>query len=122
MKRRPVQDAVRRQRRTDRLGPDAACALCGVRTPEALIVVDRSLLERHHVVGRANDGDLTVPVCRNCHAVLTEGQLAHGVPLSRPRSDRERIANGLHALGAFLPDLGKRLSEWSDNLRKGLNE
>ncbi len=116
MTQNPVQNAVRQKRREERLGPDAACALCGVPTPEALLCVDRSLLEEHHVVGRANDRDLTIPVCRNCHAVLTEGQLAEGVPLTRQRSLLERLRAILLALAAFLTHLADRLRKWAEHV------
>ena len=80
----PIRTDARRARRVRALAPDAACVLCCVTTLEALIAADRTLLEAHHACGRANDPALTVPVCRNCHAVLTEGQRAAGASLAQP--------------------------------------
>lgn len=73
--------------------------LCGVTTPEALLRVDHTILEAHHVFGRANDANTTMIVCRNCHAVLTEGQRASNTPLTARQSERERVI--ARALAAF---------------------
>ena len=116
MEQDPIRTDGRAMRRERRLGADAACALCGVTTPAALTLVNRSLLEEHHAAARAHDGALTVPVCRNCHAILTEGQLRAGVSFAPEASAPERLAAALRALGAFLCDLGARLIEWADRL------
>lgn len=109
----PIRADARRARRARLLGPGAACARCGVSTPETLIAVDRSILEAHHPCGRANDGGLTVPVCRNCHAELTEGQRAAGTSFSPPPTVLHQIAAALASFFAFLADLAERGMAWA---------
>jgi hypothetical protein len=48
------------------------CVGCGVLTPN---------LEAHHVAGQHNHQTLTVPVCIECHRILSGWQLASGVEL-----------------------------------------
>lgn len=110
-----AQNMAREERRARRLGADAACEFCGCTTPEALTLVDRTLLEVHHVAGRAHDG-LTVPVCRNCHAVLTEGQRVAGVDFAPQATTLERLAQVLRSLGAMLCLVGESLQAWADAL------
>ncbi len=112
----PIQNDARRARRERTLGPDAACILCGTTTPEALLRVNRSLLEAHHVVTQAHDDALTLPVCRNCHALLTEGQHLHGVIFQQRSTIPERIAVILTALSAFFHTLGDTLATWAASL------
>jgi hypothetical protein len=108
----PIQNDVRRARRERVLGPDAACALCGVTTPEALLRVDRSLLQAHHVLSEAIDDTFTVPVCRNCHAILTEGQLRQGCAFQPQRTIPEcLIAIFAHLCALFL-DLAALFTMW----------
>ncbi len=118
MEQNPIQNDVRRARRGRKLGANAACLLCGETTPEALRLVRRSLLEPHHVVGAANGPDLTVPLCRNCHAKVTEDLQAHGVDLRhiQGRNLLETIAAILKAAGAFLITLGQKFLEWGERL------
>jgi hypothetical protein len=100
----PIANDRRAARREHTLGEDAACAFCGERTPETLISVSRTTLEeQHHVSGRTNDSDLTVLLCRNCHALVTEGQLRLGVDLRRDtqRTVLERQEGALISQAAF---------------------
>jgi hypothetical protein len=62
----------------------AVCALCGYANPVALIAVDKTLLEEHHVVGAAFDDGTRIPLCRNCHAEITEGIRGTGASM-RPQ-------------------------------------
>src|SRR5271165_6870425 len=75
----PIQNEVRRARRVRRLAPGAACCLCGETEPAALRMetVRRStlrLLDAHHPLGEANDEELVLPLCLNCHAKATAAQ------------------------------------------------
>ena len=119
MEHSPIQNDARRARRQRKLGTDAACLRCGTTTPEVLLRANRSLLDDHHVVGRAHDVALTVPLCRNCHAILTEGQLAHGVDLrhGQERTAPEMVAAILDALAAFFYALAEAASRWAGQLR-----
>lgn len=114
----PARTAARRRRRIERLGPDCACALCGYRNPSALVLVSRTLLEAHHVFGRKRDWGLTVVLCRNCHAEITEDLMRAGVPMVRERDPRRRVAFALLSAAVFfkkyansLEKLGRHLME-----------
>ncbi len=112
----PMNSAARHARRHRRFDPDAACIRCGTTTPETLAPVRRRFLEDHHVCGRANDDSLTVPVCRNCHAILTEGQQAAGVVFHAPPTLLHQLAAALASLFAMLHDLSERGMEWAHAL------
>lgn len=112
----PIRSDARWARRSRLHGPGAACARCGLTTPETLFAADRSILEAHHVCGRANDGGLTVPVCRNCHAELTEGQRAAGATFAAPPTVLHQIAAALASVFAFLTDLAERGAAWAGAL------
>lgn len=108
----PLGNAARSAARERRFTPDAACIRCGITTPETLVPARRSFLEAHHVCGKANDAGLTIPVCRNCHAVLTERQQAAGVTFAAPPTLLHQIASALESLLAFLYDLCERGMDW----------
>ena len=112
----PLATAARRARRERRFDHDAACIRCGITTPEMLVPVKRRFLEDHHVCGRANDEALTVPVCRNCHAILTEGQRSAGVIFDAPPTLLHQLAAALASLFAMLHDLSERGMEWAHAL------
>lgn len=118
----PMQTAARRARREQRFSPNAACVRCGLTTPDALIAVRRPFLEMHHVCGRANDDSLTTPVCRNCHAILTEGQHAVGVTFTAPPTLLHQIAAALTSFFAFLRDFAERGMAWTDALSRLITE
>lgn len=108
----PIRTATRHTYREHRFRPNAACVRCGITTLETLVPVRRALLEAHHVCTRASDEGLTVPVCRNCHAVLTEGQRATGVTFDVPPTLLHQIAAALESLFAFLYELCERGMDW----------
>ncbi len=108
----PIKTDARRGRRARSLGHEAACARCGITTPETLVTANRTILEAHHVCGRANDEGLTVPLCRNCHAILTEGQRAAGATLTQPPTLLHQVAAALSSLFVFLRDVGERGPAW----------
>jgi hypothetical protein len=87
-----IGNDVRKLRRARRLGRGAACVVCGETNPEQLQRAAGSLLERHHLAGRANDPQLTVVLCRNHHAQLSELQRDSGLDLhenpTRPAGER----------------------------------
>ncbi len=78
-------------------GADAVCVFCGWSNPTALRAVGKTLLEEHHVVGVNHYDEYRVPVCRNCHALLTEGGMEFGVDLRTQRSLPETLAEMLRA-------------------------
>jgi hypothetical protein len=116
MERNPIRNDARRTRRIREVGPHTCCVRCGTTTPETLIAARRSLLEHHHVVGRAHDDGLTVPLCRNCHAVLTEAQRDAGVDLTPPPTILHQLAAILAGLAYFFADLGRLCAAWATRL------
>src|SRR5258706_587809 len=94
----PIASEARRAKRERLLGDSPACVRCGLAEIDSLIAVKRGVLEAHHVVGRANDEDLTVALCRNCHAVVTERYRDAGVSLNRPPTVLHQLAAILRAL------------------------
>jgi hypothetical protein len=107
---------VRRAKRENVLGPDAACLLCGLRNVDALLPISRSVLESHHIVGRANDEELTGVLCRNCHAEMTEGYRNAGVALNKPPTFLHALVAILRAFGAFFVRVGEKFAEWASRI------
>lgn len=67
---------IRRQRKIEEIGSrNPSCALCGQEDIFALksMKLTRSIIEEHHIPGH-HEGE-TIPVCLNCHAILTNEQL-----------------------------------------------
>jgi hypothetical protein len=116
MEANPIHNDARKARRSRLLGPDAACARCGLTNQEFLIPTKRSILEAHHVVGNAHDDALVAPLCRNCHAVLTERQRDAGVDFRPQPTVLHRIAAALTSLAVFLIDLGATCRAWASQL------
>jgi hypothetical protein len=114
----PIGDDVRGLRRQRRLGGGAACVICGETVPVVLLRARRSLLEQHHIGGDANDSGLTVVVCRNHHAVLTEAGRVSGIALDRraERSSLERLEAVLRGLADFFELLARTLRYWAVEL------
>jgi hypothetical protein len=111
----PIQTQLRNERRMQRLGENAACAMCGFSKPEALTTAKTSLLEKHHIFLEANDPKTTVALCLNCHRTVTEGGLRAGA--MRPASScLERFELMLRSLGSFLIVLGEKLLEWAEEI------
>lgn len=109
----PMMTTLRHTRRERRFGPDAACARCGITTLETLVPVNRRMIEAHHACGRGNDAGLTIPVCRNCHAILTERQQAAGVTFAAPPTLLHQIAAALASFFAFLIEMCERGMDWA---------
>lgn len=118
----PITAASRRERRTQRFGTGNACVRCGVSEPRVLVPIRRRLLEAHHACGRAHDNELTVPVCRNCHALLTEAQLAAGVQLEPPPTLLHQVAAALASLFSLLHELSERGLDWVRGLEALAND
>ena len=100
----PIQTAGRRRRRQERFGMlSPVCILCVYPHLEALAAVKpdwlkqhgipedvvNRFLEEHHIDGRRHDPELVVPLCLNCHRVVTEGLLQAGVSM---RHEKDPIA------------------------------
>src|SRR5688500_19247853 len=118
MDRDPIKTAAREARRARTLGEGATCLRCGMTNLAALVEGAANLLEDHHVVGRRHDAGLTIPLCRNCHAILTEDNRCSGADMRQQPSLLERIVNVLRALGAFFNDLAQRFFSWAERLAR----
>jgi hypothetical protein len=94
--------------------------LCGEQNPTALMRVNRSLLEGHHVAGRVNDDALVAIVCHNCHAVLSEAQRDSGVELhdDTGRVSLERLEAVLRGLADFFEQLVRNMRGWADEIAR----
>ena len=104
---------VRKARRERRLGPDAACMMCGENDLSTL-----ALLEEHHVLGANHDPNGTVCICKNCHAKETERQRLAGADLQEQPSFLARLIQMLRSLGAWLRSLGEVVVEWAERLKR----
>lgn len=123
--RNAVKTAARVAKREAKLGPDAVCVGCGQANPEALSLVDRTIVEEHHVVGREHEGKLTVPLCANCHRVLTEKVRNSGASMKATPNFLEKLVSMLRAIEAFFTMLGETCGRWADKLARlitGLDE
>jgi hypothetical protein len=129
----PVKTAVRRRRKQERLGSlSPFCVLCGNGDIETLVPVTpdwlrqrippERLIELHHVVGEQHDSDVVVPLCLNCHRIVTEGLAKAGVSMHPEPQPRERVALMLDALAVFFEFLVKSLRQWAEYLRKSITE
>jgi hypothetical protein len=114
----PIRTAARRAKRERAIGPDAACCICGQAQPEALKHIRRSLLERHHVVGNANDNSLTAVVCLTHHAILTERLERRGVSMGEPRDLLQMLVMIFRALADFFHLLADALLRWADDVTR----
>ena len=110
----PMDGPRRRHRRQQRLGPDARCVRCGETNPECLMPVGRSILEQHHVAGEAHEPELTIVVCRNCHALFSAAQQDDGVPLTPQPTVLERVIAATKATGSTLRVIGEGLLRLGD--------
>jgi hypothetical protein len=68
-----------------------------------------SNIEQHHVAGRSNYPTLTVPVCVDCHRILTAWQRGHGVLLAHDNQPYE--VDRLRALAVGVYDLFRLIAQ-----------
>ena len=113
MERNPIKNDARRTARKAQLGSDRTCCLCQEADIASLTRGSRSLLEEHHVVGEANDADLTITLCFNCHRKLTERMRANGTSMHPPKTCLDQLVAILLALAAFFRMLSDALTEWA---------
>ena len=78
------------------------------------------LFEEHHIVGVKHDPELTILICRNCHAKVTEGLLRAGVSM-RPEPDPvKRLVHMLDAQAVLFEKLTDAQKRWAEQLRNHL--
>jgi hypothetical protein len=115
----PIGSDARRNRQVRRLPPEPACALCGESEIAVLKShnVKRSLLEEHHVGGRANDDEVVAVLCRNCHANATALQLDVGaIPPGTRASCLDAMELALRSLGTFFELVADACYRWAAQL------
>ena len=64
-------------------------------------------------VGRAHDPDFIVPICRNCHAEVTEGRFQEGVSMRPELDPNKREALRLRSLAMFHEKTAQALRRWA---------
>ncbi len=119
----PAANDRRRSARQRKLGPDAACSICGLTNLEAL------LLHRHHVGLEANDPATVSVVCLNHHALaqdrlrqvgLCEWEEVAGPPIERQVAAHKGRADFLRLLAETEDGEAERLEaflSWLDGQR-----
>lgn len=119
IERDPIGNDSRRRRQAAKLRPDPACLFCLERDPDCLRSVKKTLLDGHHVAGKANDAETVVTLCRNCHAKVTAGMLRAGMQLWRDdgRSTPEKAAQFLFGLGLLFGMLMAACESWGTRLQ-----
>lgn len=116
--------AARVSKRLRKFGPNPICWRCSYQNPVGLVAPDAptvakliNTFEAHHVVGQRHDADLTIAVCRNCHAELTEGLRVDGVPMRAQPSFAETLIACLTALAYFFRELAEAFLRWAAQIR-----
>jgi hypothetical protein len=108
MQKKELNRERRKQRACERLGTnEPRCPFCGVTDP--------LVMELHHVGGRAFD-DTLVPICRNCHRILTDWQKDHPTNICSPPNESDRIGHALIGLADMFELLGCKLREHAAKL------
>ena len=74
--------------------PTLCCVRCGESNP--------AVIEMHHVIGRSNS-DEVIPLCKNCHAKITDEQN------KLPREKRKGLSFILVSMGALIREIGTLL-------------
>jgi hypothetical protein len=105
---REIAREKRQRQRFEKLGfPEPRCIFCGVD--------DVRCLELHHIAGRGHSDDVW-PVCRNCHAVLTDFQGDHPPKDAPPDNVLEIIGRFLLGVADFLEMLITRCRDYGETL------
>jgi hypothetical protein len=120
-----LKTAARKLGRQNRLGDGPkVCFRCGYADPLALIpvkkewiqlhkpVLPRTLFEKDHLVGRNHDPDFIFPICRNCHAEVTELRRQARISMQFEPDEHEREVLRLEALAFLHKDIAAALTRW----------
>jgi hypothetical protein len=125
METNPAQNDARKARHKRKLRGATTCARCGEKDLAVLVDPEKCsgpLHEVHHVAGRENSKELTVTLCRNCHAKLTEGLRDAGVDMTKPETLLHQVVNILKALAKLFQNIGKILWDLAVAIAKRLQE
>jgi hypothetical protein len=97
----PIRTARRKARRLDQ----GRCILCG-RTGV--------LIEMDHIAGQNHDPDLTGPLCRSCHALITEFRIRAGAEMTEQGKPAERVRAALKSAAVFMHEFAEAMRRWAD--------
>jgi hypothetical protein len=100
----PIETARRRWRRREQ----HRCLQCG----------RKAGVEKHHVAGNNHDADLTAPLCKTCHARITEDLRQAGVDMRYTPGSVERVRRALRGTAVFLWMLAEAMWRWADSLKR----
>lgn len=112
--------AARRARRGRMFPADTACVVCGYNNPIALVLVEKTVLDEHHVLGRKIDDAARMVMCRNCHALVTEDLLASGVSMEGASNILETMVQVQAALAVTHRTLGDAHGRFADQAREAI--
>jgi hypothetical protein len=101
------ENPIRTARRMSRRCEQDRCLLCG-RTSV--------LIELDHTAGQNHDSFLKGPLCRACHAAMTEFRLRADADMRRQPNSIKRVECALKATAVFLHMLADALRRWADSL------
>lgn len=115
----PIGADLRKERPARRVRAGAVCVACGEADP-VVLKAGKSVIEAHHIAGRANDPGTTVDLCLNCHRKVTNSQRDVGVPLSADpsRGLLERVIAWLRGLAVFLQHLAGKMIDLAHQLER----
>jgi hypothetical protein len=80
----------------------------------------KMLLENDHVYGRNHDPEFIVPLCRNCHAEVTEDRLRAGISMRPESNPIARVVLMLESETLFFERLLPARRRLLDELRRAL--
>ena len=125
----PNEKALREARRIQRLqGVPSVCTFCGYEGPVILVSAKwlraqgctKKFLEDHEVNVHKHDSKLIVPLCRNCHAECTAGQIEAGIKFQYERDPLERTALTLEAQAAFFENFARSQRRLAEQVRRAV--
>ncbi|WMW22415.1 HNH endonuclease [Methanolobus mangrovi] len=99
MNKEAYKQSINKQKRDKKTS--LCCSICGESSPETL--------ENHHLFSRANS-EMTVPLCKNCHAKITSEQNKLSPKIrSKTSSRKNNIRLFLVSVGGILKIIADQL-------------
>jgi hypothetical protein len=107
------ENPIRTARRQSRRHEQDRCLLCGRKGV---------LIEQDHTAGQNHDPLLKGPICRACHAAVTELRLRADADMRRQRNPIKRVKCALKATAVFLHMLADAVRRWAELLNQSDKE
>lgn len=96
----------------DIIAKGGCCLICGYNENPLII-------EYHHIAGKSND-NITIPVCPNCHRILSNNQLSWNKRwLNKKNTDKTKMAFVLRGQSEILDLMAKTQKELSEKILNG---